>query len=442
MRLAIGLKTARFGAIAIAATTLTLLGIAASPASAAGTVTYEVHPIMRLAWATPSANPGGFPTPSQCVSLFGRACYGPSDLRTGHDVPATANGAGQTIVLVDAYGSPTLPSDLAIYDQEFGLPAPTLNIIYPGGKPTYNPNQHHDETSWAEETSLDVEQAHGLAPEATIDLVVAANNFGSVLNNAEEYAVQSHLGNVMSMSFGAPEDEFNGNSGQQAQVDAIYSQAASEGMSVFASSGDGGATDGTSTTTSSFPASDPLVTSVGGTNLFLSDSGAYEGETTWNDAVDCPFGCTAGMFGATGGAPSSLFAAPSYQVGVTGNAARTTSDVAFNASAYTATMIYLGFLGSASGFYFAGGTSEGAPSWAALTAMADQSAGHPLGELNPLLYHIYSDPTAYAADFHDVTVGNNALAGPGFPAGPGYDLPTGLGSPNAANLFASLDGTA
>jgi subtilase family serine protease len=113
--------------------------------------------------------------------------------------------------------------------------------------------------------------------------------------------------------------------------------------------------------------------------------------------------------------------------------------VAFNASVYTATVIYLGFLGSANGFYFFGGTSEGAPSWAALTAMADQSAGHPLGQLNPLLYRIYSDPTTYAADFHDVTMGNNAFGGSGFPAGPGYDLPTGLGSPNAANLFASLD---
>ncbi len=440
MRLAIRARSLRFGAIATAASTLAFFGVGASPASATGTVTYEVHPIIRLALATPTANPGGFPlTPSQCVSMFGLACYGPSDFRTGYDFPATADGAGQTIVIVDAYGSPTLQSDLAIYDQEFGLPAPTLNIIYPGGKPTYNPNQHHNETSWAEETSLDVEQAHGLAPKATIDLVVAANNAGNVLNNAEQYAVQSHLGNVMSMSFAAPEDEFNGNSGQQSQAQSVYSQAASEGMSVFASSGDSGATGGTSATTAQFPASDPLVTSVGGTNLFLSDSGAYQDETTWNDAVDCPFGCTSGLFGATGGAPSSLFSAPSYQAGVTGYATRTTSDVAFNASVYTATMIYLGFLGAASGFYFFGGTSEGAPSWAALTAMADQSAGHPLGQLNPLLYRIYSDPTAYAADFHDVTVGDNAFAGAGFPAGPGYDLPTGLGSPNAANLFVSLD---
>src|SRR5262249_44466169 len=125
------------------------------------------------------------------------------------------------------------------------------------------------------------------------------------------------------------------------------------GISLFASAGDDGATAGTSATTASYPSSDPLVTGVGGTNLFLSDSGAYQSENVWNDAVDCPFGCTSGQIGATGGAPSTLFAAPSYQSGVTGNSSRTVADVSFNASVYTATLIYLGFLGGDNnGFYF------------------------------------------------------------------------------------------
>jgi subtilase family serine protease len=429
------LVTAAAGAAALA------VGVAAAPASAStSTIYYNVAPLMKLAIPATSATTGGFPfTPSQCVADFGLACYGPQDFRTAYDVPANDVGAGQTVVIVDAYGSPTIQSDLAIYDAEFGLPPANLNIFYPEGQPTLNLRQHHNEASWAEETSLDVEQVHGLAPAATIDLVIADNNAGNELNIAEQYAVSNHLGNVMSMSFGAPEALFNGNSGQVAQANGTYAQAAAQGMSVFASAGDGGASDGTSTVSAGFPASDPLVTSVGGTNLFASDSGAYQSEDVWNDATDCPFGCTAGEFGATGGAPSIVFPSPSYQAGVTGNAARTVADVSFNASVYTATMIYLGIPGIPAGFYFFGGTSEGSPSWAAITAMADSAIGHPLGQLNPLLYGI-AGTSAYASDFHDVTMGDNGFGGPGFAAGTGYDMPTGLGTPDVANLINSLAG--
>lgn len=428
-------------AAVIGAAALVGMGVpsAGAASTAAGGTTFTVNPPNVLGFPTTTATPGGLPAPSVCVSTFGLACYGPQDFRTGYDVPASDLGAGQTVVIVDAYGSPTIQTDLGIYDTEFGLPPANLTIIYPGGKPTLNLRQSHDEASWADETSLDVEQVHGLAPDATIDLVIAANNHGDVLFNAVKYAVDNHLGNVLSMSFGGPEADFHGNNDQQAQAEATFAQATSQGMSLFASAGDSGATDGTSSISAGFPASDPLVTSVGGTNLFLADSGAYESEDVWNDADACPFGCTAGEFGATGGAPSTLFPAPSYQSGVTGNAARTVADVGFNASVYTATMIYLGYPGIQAGFYFFGGTSEGSPSWAAITAMADSVIGHPLGALNPLLYQIYGTP-AYATDFHDVTMGDNAFNGPGsgFSAGTGYDIPTGLGTPNVANLINSL----
>lgn len=441
-------KGAMVGVCLVAGSVLALG--AAAPAALASqspttTVYYQVHPIVRLALPTSGATPGGFPySPSQCVRQFGLACYSPQDLRTGYAFPASATGAGQTIVLIDAYGSPTIRSDLATYDAEFGLPAPTLNIFYPTGSPVYNPLQNHNETSWAEETSLDVELAHGLDPGATIDLVVAPNNAGNALDNAESYAVSNHLGNVMSMSFGAPENEFQGNDDQVSQANAIYQQAVAQGMSVFASAGDTGATEGTSTPTSLFPASDPYVTSVGGTDLFLSNRGAYKSETVWNDSDPalCPFGCDYGVFGATGGAPSVLFPQPNYQQGDgSGFTTRTTADVAFNASVYTATMIYLGFLGAHNdGFYFFGGTSEGSPSWAAIAALADAAAGHPLGELNPLLYGIYHS-AAYGQDFHNITVGNNAFEGlPGYDAGTGYNLPTGLGTPVVKNLISSLAG--
>ncbi len=435
-------------ALAVAGTAglLALTSTSALASTGSSSVYYQVSPIARLAITSQGATPGGFPyTPSQCVAKFGLACYSPQDLRTGYDFPSSATGAGETIVIIDAYGSPTIRQDLATYDQEFNLPPANLNIYYPSGSPVYNPLQNHNETSWAEETSLDVEQSHGLAPQATIDLVVAPNNSGDALNNAEQFAVSNHLGQVMSMSFGAPEDEFNGNSDQLSQAEAIYQQAISQGMSVFASAGDTGATEGTSQPTALFPASDPLVTSVGGTDLFLSNHGTYKSETTWNDSIPslCPFGCDYGAFGATGGAPSIIFSEPKYQTGDGQTFShRTTSDVAFNASVYTATMIYLGFLGgSNNGFYFFGGTSEGSPSWAAITASADQAAGHSLGELNPLLYQLYHNARAYAKDFNNIYGPNqtNAFDGPGFPAEtPGYNLPTGLGTPVVANLINSL----
>ena len=425
-------------------------GFLATPVQAAGAnasnIVYTVHPIAIQDSAAKTV-PTQFPTPSQCVAEAGLACYTPQILHQAYQIPWTINGewagSGQTVVIVDAFGSPTVASDLATYSAEFGLPTAKLNVIYPNGKPAYNPRQNAgNETGWAEETSLDVQTVHALAPGATIDLVVAPTNYGNALNNAERYAVANHLGAVMSMSFGSDEAAIagRGNNLQLQQAEAIYQQAAADGMSVFASSGDGGASDGYSVANALFPASDPLVTAAGGTDLFVSDSGAYQSETVWNDTDPslCPFGCAYGPFGATGGAPSSLFPAPSYQTGTM----RTTSDVAFNASVYTATMIYLGFLGASNnGFYFFGGTSEAAPSWAAITADLDQAAGHSLGQLNPILYSLAANATSYSADFHDVTVGNNEdpyNSAPGFDAATGYDLPTGLGTPIVTGLLNSL----
>ncbi len=419
-------------------------GTLAHAASGTSTsIVYTANPPHVFAFAKA---PAAFPfTPSQCVTSFGIACYTPQEIRTAYDVPSSLTGAGQTIVIVDAYGSPTIRQDLATFDATFGLPDPTLNIIYPDGKPHLTNSRGSagsNAAGWAEETSLDVEWSHAMAPGATIDLVVAPTSYGNALNNAEQYAVSNHLGNVMSMSFGAPEAAIagGGNNLQLQQADAIYRAAAQNGISVFASAGDNGASNGYAQANALFPASDPYVTSVGGTDLFMADNGTYQGETVWNDSDPslCPYGCPFGVFGATGGAPSAVFAAPSYQSAVTGQAMRSTADVSYNASVYTAVMVYLGFLGSNSGFYFFGGTSEGAPQWAAITALADQAAGHPLGFLNPQLYQIAQNPTEYAADFHDVTVGQNALYGPGFSAGTGYDMPTGLGSPNVANLIQTL----
>jgi len=304
------------------------------------------------------------------------------------------------------------------------------------------------EVSWAGETSLDVQWAHAIAPKAKIVLVVAASPIAADLNIAQRYAVDHHLGQVMSLSFGYPEPgilvlshiiQWFGVALHQAHP--IYETAAAAGISVFAVSHDYGATLSPidSPVAAAFPASDPLVTAVGGTSLFMTDAGQYLGEIVWNDFDDCPFDCRFGPIPlATGGAPSILLNAPSYQSALSGFSARTTSDVSYNAGCYTSVVFYLGFFGPNSGFYAGCGTSAGAPQWAAITALVNQARGKPIGFLNPKLYAIAADPVKYAQVFHDVTFGDNILFGGGFHANPGYDLPTGLGSPNVAALIDAL----
>jgi len=514
-RRGVALAATSSAALLLAGTTALAAGPAAAAArSSAGSaggaskVVDEVHPIaIKSSVGAPSSarrgqgtvGTGSWPfTPGQCVALNGLACYTPTVLHTAYDVPWTINGqlagTGESVAIIDAYGSPTVKSDLATFDAEFDLPPANLHVWYPLGKPPYNATVRKGlETGWAEETSLDVQTVHDLAPGTTINLVVAPNPGGNALNLAERFAVQHHLGVAMTMSFGTPEAAIRGNNAQLMQANAIYEQAAKERISLFASSGDSGATNGYATPNASFPASDPYVTAAGGTDLFVgadaslastnfaetvasvpaltpqglktllaeysSTDYSYANETAWADfnPLTCPFGCTAGPIGATGGAPSAIFPAPRWQTrlsswvsaaGAAENtsspAMRTISDVSFNASVYTATMIYLGFLGgSNNGFYFFGGTSEASPSWAAITADLDQAAAA-AGEtgtlelLSPTLYGL-AGTSAYAADFHHVAVGenNDPASAPGFSAGPGYNLPTGLGTPIVTGLLSS-----
>lgn len=444
-------------ALLLAATGLSMLALlvgglyasagpaAAAPAADSSPITYTTSPLVKQLNKSLMTSGNQLPTTDQCIALVGLACYTPQQIRTAYNIPSDATGAGQTIVIVDAYGSPTIWSDLQIFDQEFGLPDPTLNIFYPTGKPATTTAHKGLPPNWSFETSLDVEWSHAIAPAATIDLVVASSPAGNVLNVAENFAVSHHLGSVMSLSFGAPENAIRGggNNLQLTQAHAIYETAQASNITVFSSAGDNGATDGTASISAEYPSSDPLVTAVGGTNLFINSADdSYSNETVWNDSDPalCPFGCSQGEFGATGGAPSAIFSAPSYQSALSGDTARTTSDVSYNASVYTAVWVYIGFFANPAdnGFYFVGGTSSGSPQWAAITADANAMAGHSLGFLNPTLYAIGANPTEYANDFHDVTVGQNGFNSAGFSAGTGYDIPTGLGTPNVANLLNDL----
>lgn len=415
----------------------TVLAGAAGAAPHSG-IMARVYSVSMLGVAASPSAPVALPNTAACIAQFGLACHTPAQMRAAYDIPPYLNGHGQTIVIVDAYGSPTIRTDVATFDRQFHLPRIHLNIYQPTGPIVFNPSNPL-EPRWAGETSLDVEWAHSIAPLATIDLVEATNPSFSTLDAAEAWAVQHNLGHIMSMSFGLPEGDLVG-TGVIAATHPIYQMAAQKGWTIFSSAGDTGAASFLPAATASYPASDPLVTSVGGTDLFTTASGDYVNETVWNDGVAalCPYGCAYGPFGATGGAPSLTFSTPRYQQGFQSYGYRTTADVAWNASVYTSVWVYQSFPGVQAGYYFYGGTSEGSPSWAGVAADASQLAGRPLGPLNPILYFIGRHPALYRRDFHNITVGNNAFFGPGYAAGPGYNLPTGLGSPNVAWLALTI----
>ena len=423
------------GGTAAALVGSTLVAAAAGPAAGAspnGDVLYVARPPHVQASALTTISPTL--TPAQCLAQTGGvfACHDPASIHQAYDIPTTVNGAlagtGQTIVIVDAFGSPTIASDLATFDAAFNLPAPpSFSVIYPQGKPTW---QGKDlQLGWAEETSLDVQWAHAVAPGANIILDVAVTSYGSALNNAVSYAVQNHLGNVISMSYGQPENLVHGNNTQELQSHAIFTAAVQAGITPISSSGDTGSDNGAGYANFQYPANDPLVTAVGGTDLWAGSGLTNQRETTWGDydPSTCLTGCPDGPFGATGGAPS-------LATGKQG------SDVSYNAGVYTGVLTYLGFLGgSDNGFYFFGGTSAGAPQWAAVVAMVDQAragANHaPVGNLRDQLATLSS-----AGDFFDVTTGSNltpTFTG-GFSATAGKDLPTGYGSPDVAKVISTL----
>ena len=311
-------------------------------------------------------------------------CYGPAQIRRAYDIPRNLTGAGETVVIIDAFRDPTLRGDVSQFNSTFGLPPTALNIICVGHCPTFDPTSR-DQVGWTNETSLDVEWVHAIAPRATIDLVLAQSDDDGDILSAQQYVVDHDLGDVLSQSFGE---------GETCMQPAIFSAqhqafvtASREGMTVFASAGD---------------------------------------------------------FGAGGGGFSTVYPRPSYQNAAhTGSRFRGVPDVTYDAD------VYGGVIGVCSECNFGqrtfavfGGTSAGSPQWAAIAALADQAAGHRLGLLNPALYAIAAGAHYHAA-FHDITTGNNSWdvsLFTGYQAGSGWDPASGLGSPNVARLISLLIG--
>ena len=386
---------------------------------------------------------------NNCQSLFGTpfplGCYDPTQIRNAYDVPSSLDGGGQTIIIVDAYGDPNIVQDLAAFDSFFGIPDPPSFKVY-SGSATQTAGVHAP-ASWALETALDVEWSHAIAPGANLVLIEAPSSSGNAINTVERQIIPHYPGAIVSQSFGINENAINGggNNVQVQQAHQNYELFQSLGDTVLASAGDFGATDGTAANTAGYPASDPLVTGVGGTegNPFplglcpssTTDACTYGGEQVWNEpaTVSVPL--------ATGGGPSQIFSTPSYQAGL-GLNSRGTPDVSYNAAVNGGVLVV-----QLPNIELVGGTSCGSPQWAGVFALVNQARGEaaegPIGFANPALYGIYGGGTGahYGSDFHDITTGNNTLAGQsvtGFSAATGYDLATGIGTPDVANLISDL----
>jgi subtilase family serine protease len=432
------------------------------------------------------------PTEADCFSV-GRRCFTPTSLQNSYNLgplfAAGNKGQGMTIAVVDSFGSDPIAGDLNNFNTQMGLPhmcgepgvtcapgMPTFSQLKFGnvnttGQPPNNGTGQETHNLWALEVSLDVEWAHAMAPLANILLVttptaetLGVQGFPNFFN-AEQYVIDHHLANVISQSFGSAEEAF-GSARSLRNLRGAFTAAAANGVTMFASSGDGGTANIIKTPvknpttvpypTVEWPASDPLVTSVGGTYLCTNPTTGTGVDTT-DPPVNCQSPNTAREVGwiAAGGGFSHVFAKPSFQntlpAGSTAiGAFRGVPDIASQASSRTGVLVYItnpGYTGiicpsgnpCSSGWYVVGGTSASSPEWAGMTAIADQIAGHGLGNINQKLYTLASGPN-YGTFFFDVTTGNNQAdpSIPGYPATTGWDPVTGLGTPNAAALIPAL----
>ncbi len=431
------------------------------------------------------------PAPVHTYAFF--HCYTPADMTAAYGVDALhaqgITGNGETIIIVDSYGSPTALSDLQFFSATFGLPAPDLTILNPTGTPSFNPAMRGTQVGWAEETSLDLQWAHTIAPDAHLVLVEAnpaetegVQGFPSMFLG-ESMAIQQYPGAVLSQSFAVTEQSFNAATSTQIGLfDQVYQMAAANRVTVVSAAGD----SGTANTdkqgrlypfpTAQWPASDPLVTAAGGTWLQYGwtwdptvSAATYYNCLASNPESSCDPSYLAYTTGAsrteavwkedwiqaaTGGGLSAIFPTPAWQSSLSSSllqGMRGLPDLSWNAAVDGGALVYMTFPGVRAGWHVIGGTSASTPQIAGLLALANQLAdsmgkAH-VGWLNPVLY------TLPARDFNDVvpetfgtgagvtTLESNADYGtgiPGFSTTAGWDLTTGFGTPVAQNFVPDL----
>jgi hypothetical protein len=350
--------------------------------------------IIRLTLLEDRITPQAAMTPNQAIRAYG---YDQVAKVNG----TTLDGANQTIAIVDAYYDSHALSDLTTFDSMYGLPAfnvsggPTFTQVgQTGGSPTgYATN-----SGWAGETALDIEWAHAIAPKANI-LLVESQDSGGSLYTAVAYAA-SHASQV-SMSWGG---------GEGGTSESTFTSHT--GVSFFASSGDTGSEV-------IYPSSSPNVVSVGGTSLTITGAASgpnYSSESAWSSG---------------GGGPSTVFNRPSYQPSSVGSK-RSTPDISYDSDPNTGFSFY-----NNGSWGQVGGTSDAAPQWAALLALANE--GRVLEGLTAidgptqLLPLLYSSTMQTTGAYHDITTGSNGHA-----ATTGYDQATGLGTPKAQIVIANI----
>ena len=381
----------------------------------------------------------------------------PADVQTIYDVNAiyTAGytGAGQTIAVVGQ--SLVDPADIALFHTSFGGNANLMMTLVP-----FTGDSAITSADDEGESDLDIEYSGSIAKDATINFVFVGNNGTSDAFDAMQYAIQNSIAPIISISYGACELE-------SGQIDsAIYGffmdEAATQGQTLIAASGDAGATACDAGNTEAFeglavqfPSDSPDVTGVGGTEFnegtgtyWNSKNGAGDGSATgyipemvWNDDA------TSQALAASGGGASTLFTKPDWQIGtgVPSDGARDIPDISLDSSNVHDPYFYCGAPDEngnncADGYvYVAGGTSFAAPIFAGVTALINQAtASKGQGNLNPALYPLASSAPSV---FHDITTGNNdspcdsgstdcptGTTEIGYSAGVGYDQATGLGS--------------
>jgi subtilase family serine protease len=446
-------------------------------------------------------------------------CYTPQQIRAAYGVDRVAGadmGKGQTIVLVDSYGSPTAAHDLQVFHDTFfdNLPNPSFEQVFPQGNPQYGNTAHGNGQSgpaaaanWSGEATLDIEWAYSIAPLAHIVLVavppaetLGVQGFPNLFNAISHEIDVTPPGTMFSMSFAVAEQTFGGAAQTQtARFDKVFQKGIAKHDNFFGATGDEGTANVSKQhrdstpypyPTAEWPASSPYVTAVGGTQLqygwrwdpasndaFNSDGSfnpAYwqstpggDLNTVWNESWG-PIG--------SGGGQSVIYPKPSWQSGSSGYAGRTVPDVSWNAAVNGGVDVYITAYpeyncGNATGCWtIYGGTSAATPQTAALTALADAARAHagkaPLGQLDPLLYRLPAGAFADVVAHHEgsapaVFAGSDVQPGgstttvsksvgdlvdnqmwmdgvPGYPTTPGYDLTTGLGTPDAAAFVADL----
>lgn len=436
------------------------LGVAAATSVAALAVT-------ALATAAPAAVPHTLAVPAvaghtlvhgvsspltseQCQTKWHINCYTPLQYRKAYDLNALyrkgVTGKGRTIVIVDSYGSPTVQHDLDVYSRQFGLPSTKVKVVKWGHVPAFDPT-NKDMTGWAGETTLDVEMAHAVAPGAKIVVVETAvsETEGTTglpeMMDAEKSLIDHNVGDVISQSFGATENTFPGfDRGDFSSIKKLryaFKDADKKHVTVLAASGDGGATDNMADgktyykkRVNSWPSSDPLVTSIGGTQLHLNDAGdRVKPDSVYND------------YGSGGGGQSHVFTRPSFQDGVKGTVGtrRGTPDISMTAAVNGGAWVYSSYDPTAVGWDVSGGTSEATPLFSGIVALADQAAGHRVGNIQKALYDLYAHH-AKANGIVDVNDGtNNSYQGvTGYKAVNGYDLATGVGTVDALKFVPAL----